>query len=350
MKTAVREQVDTSILDTITVAPAPGVDRYAGVAVDRYASAAVDRYASVDRFGGVDWYAAPPPAAVPKPDRYRRKDRYAAGNKRHPIRRTIMVIPPLRTEGRLLWVPVQAYVERMDDCGNCRVPLWERGELIDFTEAADVTTWRWGSDEPEPIDAVTVANEAETFVDDGWRPECDAWPALIDQALAFRAEIAKDPELVVENLDRGDLASVAVRAGMGGMPMPREVIEAIHDDRARGLGGAALDYAVWELASRFGPTGAELADALNHLEEEVNEGPVRLLPSENFLLYTGPLPADTVGVAHPNPYHPNDVLYPMLGTWAISKVSYTSDLTGKVVGGWRSLWLEPHRADGTSVA
>jgi integrase len=52
------EKVDMSILDNITVAPAPTVDRYAGAEIDRYAGIEVDRYqrAAVDRYAIMDRY------------------------------------------------------------------------------------------------------------------------------------------------------------------------------------------------------------------------------------------------------------------------------------------------------
>lgn len=349
MNNETRVQERDQLLDDITVAPAPS--RYADIPpVSRYAGVPkLDRYAAVNRYRDVP----PPPVRElgPVPDDLQRKvgrldrNRYAAVNRppQHQlVRRTILVVPTVRAQGRLLWVPLSAYVERVDECGGCVYPLIDIGTLIDFDYAAEVARYRWGARHPEPVNAVTVADEAETFVEAYDTPEADTWPELMDQALKFRAELATDPEGVALAMDLGDLQAVARWTGMDNFPVPMEVAAAIADDPDGGLGGAALDYATWRMSAQFGHGGAELLDAADRVEEELaelEESLPQIKPSENFLLYSGSLPADVASVDHPG--YPGDRLYPMTGTWVVCRIDYTSDLTGKVIGGWRSLYLEP---------
>jgi hypothetical protein len=120
------------------------------------------------------------------------------------------------------------------------------------------------------------------------------------------------------------------------MPMHHSVADAIAADPTSGLGGAALDYAVWRMPGLFGHSGAELAEQLEILQQEEY---LRLEPVENLLLHTGTLHPGTVG--EPGVHRPGQLFYPLHGAYVVSKISYTSDLSGTVVGGWRSVYLEP---------
>jgi len=68
---------------------------------------------------------------------------------------------------------------------------------------------------------------------------------------------------------------------------------------------------------------------------------LRLDPVDTLLLHAGSLNPGTVG--EPRPHIPGVLVYPMTGAYVVSKIGYTSDPSGTVVGGWRSVYLEPVR-------
>jgi hypothetical protein len=118
----------------------------------------------------------------------------------------------------------------------------------------------------------------------------------MDLALQLRKELAADPEQVVRVLERDDLQQLAVMVGLTRTPMHMEVAAAIAADPASGLGGAALDHAVWCRPGLFGHNGAQLSALLEIVQ---NEDYVRLNPMENLLLYTGSLHPGTTETTTP---------------------------------------------------
>jgi len=167
----------------------------------------------------------------------------------------------------------------------------------------------------------------------------------MERALTLRKELAADPEQLVQALEIEDLRGLDIMVGSTKMPKHRSVADAIAADPTSGLGGAALDYAVWRMPGQFGQSGAELAERLEILQQEEY---LRLDPVENLLLRTGSLHPGTVG--EPGVHRPGVLVYPMTGAYVVSKVGYTSDLTGTVLGGWRSVYLEPLRGHGSANA
>jgi len=167
---------------------------------------------------------------------------------------------------------------------------------------------------------------------------CDAegWPEVMAKALRLRADLTKDPERVARSLDGADLSCLATILGMTTLPTRVQVANAITADHTAGLGAAALDHAVWIIPSLFGPLGVQLAEQLKVIVEEEY---VRLAPQEHFLLHSGSLHPGTVGEQGCQPS--GHLSYPMHGEYVVSRISYRSDLDGTVVGGWRSVYLEP---------
>ena len=246
-----------------------------------------------------------------------------------------MIIPPARTKGQLIWIPSGEF----ERCFEAYEPesIWELGCVVNFDDAAAASCWLNGFDDDDDDDAklymITIDSDRDTFVPDDWWPnDSDRWPELMDLALQLRKELAADPEQVVRVLERDDLEQLAVMVGLTRTPMHMEVAAAIAVDSASGLGGAALDHAVWCQPGLFGHNGAQLSALLEIVQ---NEDYVRLNPMENLLLYTGSLHPGTTETTTPRGKY-----YQMSGCYVVSKISYHSDPHGTVVGGWRQVYLE----------
>jgi hypothetical protein len=193
-------------------------------------------------------------------------------------------------------------------------------------------------DEDWNLDTTTVDDQSDTFIrcDCPICSETQMDPEVMYLALQLRGELAADPEQVIQVMTLDCLRQVADMVGLTHFPTHAEVAGAIVDNPTSGLGAAALDHAVWQDPGLYGHGGVELQAQLNALEQKEY---VRLKPVENFLLHTGSLHPGTVGEQHPGTA--GNLIYPMHGAYVVSKISYHSDLTGIVVGGWRSVYLEP---------
>lgn len=348
MTPKVRVEERDWLLDDITIAPAKPADRYATAPVDRYASAPVDRYASApvtDRYASLDRYAAAAAETVdakPAVDRYNRKDRYAgkvrrAGRALH--RTLVLLIPPLSGDrkGQLLAIQSsefeRCYEEADDD------DVWRLGYLVDFDDCAQSAEYTWGGDGEDNdyhLIGAVYDNEQDTFQEDGWwmweRPATDD---LIRMALELRAVLADLPDLVVEHLYPPDLFALQVMVGMRRRPEPMEVHDAILADPRHGLGGAALDYAVWRQPEAHGNIGEAFAELMSQVEQTEY---IRRDPVETFLLHISHLNSTTEQQSSP---HTGELEWVMRGQYVVADITYTSDLTGEVPCGWRSVWLEP---------
>lgn len=339
-----KERLAHPILDGITIDPP---DHYVNVPHDRYRYAGTERYANVppDRYTAANRYGAPTNRyAAATANRYRAPGRYAGAGVGHKlIRKIILTVPQVRTEGQLLWLPVSEFERSFEEFEAEGV--WQIGSVVEFDYAAESLSWlnSWDDGEAEEdmhLLATPVDAESDTFMIDDWgcgERESEHWPEVMAQALQFRAELLADPERITELLHIDNLRDLDSLAGLGRpLVMPMEVTKAIAADSTSGLGAAALDYAVWRMPGLLGPTGARLAERLELLAAEEW---VRLDPVENFLLHTGSLHPGTVG--KPHLYSPDKLLYPMTGDYVVAKVHYYSDPTGTVIGGWRSAFLEP---------
>lgn len=347
MTTQVGTKYDDVLAD-ITVAPdrwapAPPTDRWAAAAaqatvdrwaptIDRWAATTVDRWAAAALAGatateaGTDRYAAA--AATAKAEA-----KADTGHKL--VRRTVVIIPPHDPRGRLLWVPGDAFQECFEDRDWQWV--WRRGDLVDFDEAAENAKFTRYEDDDYRLSAFTTDSEDDTFVEDSWGDYDEkVWTAMMGQALALRSELAADPDRVCSIMDLPCRQGLRILAGLEKTPTSREIFDAIVKDPAHGLGGAALDHAVWCDPEKFGPTGKTLIELAQIIQDD---GYMRSNPVDNFLLYSGSLHPGTVGEI--DPYVLGRESYALTGEYAVVKVDYTSDLTGKVIGGWRSIYLEP---------
>jgi len=114
-------------------------------------------------------------------DRYAAADRYSKpGTVRKLVRHTILVTPPPRAEGRLLWLPSIKYERSFE--GFEAEEVWELGCVIDFDDAAESAQWQ-GYDEGEDcrLRALGVGSERETFVaDDWWHDGSSLRPELME--------------------------------------------------------------------------------------------------------------------------------------------------------------------------
>ncbi len=335
----VKERVDTRILEEIVVAPP---------ARSKFALAQPSRHAEISKFAveqpsryAVSRYAPSRYSVAPTPSRYAgvsgRPSRYGrsqpAGGRRI-VRRIVVIVPKARTEGRLLWVPAAEFEQSFE--GWAEDGVWPLGAVIEFDAATESRSWQVNDDDAR-VHAYTIDDERSTFGCDDWMG-CDSegWPDVMAKALRLRAELAKEPERVARSLDVADLRCLATMLGMTTLPTHLEVARAIHADHTSGLGAAALDHAVWIIPGLFGHLGVQLAEQLKVIVEEEY---VRLTPQENFLLHTGSLHPGTVGEQGRQP--PGHLSYPMHGDYVVAKISYRSDPDGTVVGGWRSVYLEP---------
>lgn len=324
-------------------------DPYANASTDPYANASIDPYAAA----AADPYAALDPYAVALKDPYRMNPytakRYGLDGakwwamledeRRRNVRTVHFIdLPPMRAEGELMWISAAEYNTTFEETP------WDHRlhDAISFDEAAESANHGWITEEEEGdgyLVAMTIRQESEShMVDEMWQGErySSGWPELMDQALALRKMLEIEPEWVVDNIDRSDATVLANLLGLGRVPEPIEIIAAIREDSSHGLGGLALDHAVWYCPGRFGPEGAEFDARLEQVC--LNEG-VRLDPIDNFLLHSESLHPDTKRTQHP--HYPDAGLYTLTGGYVIRKITYTSDLTGTVIAGWRSLYLEP---------
>jgi hypothetical protein len=327
------------LLDRITVAP-PEVNRYAEV--DRYAEG--NRYAAANRYAQVDRYAAATPERYAKPDRYARL-LTKTGRPPKPgskVNKIFVVLPPLprepKTTEQLLWMSAFEY-ERCFD-GWDSEEMWRPGNVVNFDDALEAMSWEClDPDELCEILTITIDQESDTFHPDGWVDFRNEYDMPMEQALALRAQLAADPEWVGQIYSNTGLSNFA---HLLGFPATRtslfSVADAIANKPDEGLGGAALDYLVWQEPQLCGPDGVKLDRILAELRAEywVNVNPV-----QNFLLHTGDLHPGTVGQpALGGACH--RTFYSMVGSYVIDRIGYRSDLTGTVVGGWRSCWLQSY--------
>jgi hypothetical protein len=362
-----KEPVDTRILEQITVAD-PATSSLAAVQSSPYAATSLFATAQTNRFAATSLFAAPqtsryavspyatnryaapqssrfaigPYAAAPTPNRYAtgaaRPNRYGrsqpAGGHRV-VRRIVVILPPPRTEGHLLWVPAAEFEQSFE--GWDEDSVWPLGAVIEFDAAAESRSWQTDDDEDPRIHAYTIDNESCTFGGDDWTGcEAEGWPEAMANALRLRAELSRAPERVAASLDRADLSALTTMLGMTTLPTRAQVTNAITADHTTGLGAAALDHAVWIIPSLFGPLGVQLAKQLKVIADDEY---VRLTPQENFLLHSGSLHPGTVGQQGCQP--PGHLSYPMHGDYVVARIGYRSDLDGTVVGAWRSVYLEP---------
>ena len=131
-------------------------------------------YANPDRHAKPNRYAS-------RYDRYAAADRYSKpGTVRKLVRHTILVTPPPRAEGRLLWLPSIKYERSFE--GFEAEEVWELGCVIDFDDAAESAQWQ-GYEEGEDcrLRALGVGSERETFVaDDWWHDGSSLRPELME--------------------------------------------------------------------------------------------------------------------------------------------------------------------------
>jgi hypothetical protein len=314
--------------EVIDLPIAPEENRYLAAAVQNRYTAAPNRYT----------------AAAPAPSRYanRYSSRYRrAGRIASPLRitRIIIAIPPprmLHPDEELLWMPAWEYDQHIEDAQGA---LYMPGNEVDFDWVLEMmrqdnSDLNRDDDDNCELTMITVDNERETFQsDDAFF--CTEVDMPIEQALRLRAQLAADPDWVVQILEQMGYWGPARWAGMPLQSVDQfRVAEALRKDSSQGLGAAALDSLVWEGPKYCGPDGVQLADALSKLEDEYG---VRTTPVENFLMYSGSLHP---GAASRPAYWRPKKLYLMTGSYVVTKVDYHSDLTGKVVAGWRSCWLE----------
>lgn len=348
MQVRTAERVREKVLDDLVVAPP---DRYAGITPDRYAGITRDRYAgvTVSRYAVADRYssAAPAPGAGTG-ERYRGA-RYAAatgrryqqgtGPKRQFVRRVVLVGGTWQQRGELLWLPCMEF-ERCFEYNWPQDGVWILGTLFNFSEAADSLMFQGAVYNPLDayLEAQVIPDEAYTFTDEEWFPQdSEEWPHAMDLARQLRAGFAEDPERFTDDLVLKDLEMIAEWAGLSVTPLTEAILAAIAVAPAEGLGGAALDYAVWHMATNCGgDLGDKLEEAIDTIEQEEA---VRRAPTENMLLSSGSLHPDTARLE--NEYN-GHTYYQLYGTYVLDKATYHSDPTGKVVAGWRSLFLLPY--------
>lgn len=302
---------------------APEENRYLAAAVQNRYTAAPNRYT----------------AAAPAPSRYanRYSSRYRrAGQVASPLRitRIIIAIPPprpLEPDEELLWVPAWEYEQCFEEWEPDE--LWMPGGLINFDEALECMRWNTDEDDVCEIFMMTIDSEDDTFEPDNGFGDGVDMP--IEQALRLRAQLAADPEWVMQILAQVGCWGPARWAGL-----PRHsvssflVVEAIRRDPVHGLGAAALDFLVWQQPEYCGPDGVRFREILTELEADSF---IRTTPVENFLMHSGSLSPGTVPRAA---YWAPKQLYPMVGEYVVTKIDYHSDLAGTLVAGWRSCWLD----------
>jgi hypothetical protein len=338
VRTAVKEQVQSTVLDDLVVAPPENT--YAPVNV----YARVNTYAQVNTYSSASSYATAPPSGDDKASEIiQSANEYGARNHYGPrkgapkqVRRTIIVIPPQRTGGRLFWVPSTDWEECFEEYEQYDV-VWEVGDCPDFDDAAEAMTFQQDfEDHPERarVEAMPIDSVSKTF-----RPSLAMFysdfniPAMAGSVRELRQELVADPEWLMRHLDISDLRHIGAWAGWAGVPMHADVFDAIHKDSVNGLGAAALDYAGWQKPERFGELGQEVKTTL----EELSDGwSMRLCPTDNFLFHEASLHPDSEQMALGNGRYS----VRMRGRYVITGADYHSDPTGSVVAGWRSCWME----------
>lgn len=336
----VKDVVADKVLEEIVVAPTPVINPNRYVEANRYVTATPARAA--------DRYIAATAAARPA-SRYAMGRRYSHINKvvrpgRKITRHITIFVPPSRHTGQLLWLPAiefeQCYDEGIGDAD------WGLGDIFDFDEATESRAWQMGCCEPGSGDVCedhcdsriwvgNVDEEQDTFLPGFWDRESERWPELMELAAQFRKELAADPDQVVQVLRWDGYSVLAHLAGMTRTPVPMEVVAAVRSDPQTGLGAAALDFAVWRIPEFFGHSGAQLSEWIEEIEGEEYVGRA---PIENILFHTDQLHPDTHGELGG---WRNRMKYAIHGDYVVTKVNYHSDPTGRVVAGWRSLFVEP---------
>jgi hypothetical protein len=257
------------------------------------------------------------------------------------VNKIFVLLPPPRepkvTE-QLLWMSAFEY-ERCFE-GWDSEEMWRPGNVVNFDDALESLGWECiDPDELCEILAITVEKESDTFHPDGWDDFRDEYDMPMEEALALRAQLAADPEWVGQIYSNTGLSNFS---HLLGFPATRTSLFAVADAIANkpdeDLGGAALDYLVWQEPQLCGPDGVKLDKILAGLRAEYW---VSVNPVQNFLLHTGDLHPGTVGQpALGGASH--RTIYSMVGSYVIDRIGYRSDLTGTVVGGWRSCWLQAY--------
>lgn len=342
-RVAVKEKIDTRILEEIQIAPeVPAGSKFAAPAASKFGSAQVSKFAApaASKFESKFGSAQVSKFAAPKVSKFAQ----AAGKSkfvptrpgRRIVRKIIHILPPPRTDGRMLWLPNCEFLEAFESGWECDT-VWELGDVLNFDDACESRLFQGYPVEEAQMYAITVDNLQETYCDVlDWKRESFMWPEVMGMAMSLREELAFDREQVVQLLNGPDLRYLAKMVGLDHYPSHEEVDNAIATDSLTGLGAAALDYVVWQQPNLLGHTGVQLAQLLKQIEAE--EG-FRNLPTEGLLFRTGSLHPGTVGDS--STCSAGNSVYSLIGDYVAVKIHYQSDLTGTVIGGWRSVYLEP---------
>jgi len=337
------------VADLWTVEPP---DRYATAKPDRYATAVVDRYAVAVPTGAV--------LAAPEPSRYDRagqRDRYAAarrgrygGKRPRPPQRIIVVVePPEKIKGRLLWLPSSEYERAFDFEYSNWMDLWCQGAVLDFSEAAQAQ-WEnqvaernaFGEGPPDPRGMLLSASEVEdvsfTFDTDTevWgEHQSDLWPDAMRLGQRLRERLVNDPDLVMDWLDSPTLAGYMAGTHLRNKgPTADEVRAALDYSTTVGLGAAAIDLILWNDPPSI--LGDEVDQLVDVLEDIRTTDWVPEMPIENFILD----PTDLHIGTHRTDGH-NSFWYELFGQYQVGRIDYYSDLSRSQPYGWRNAHLRP---------
>ncbi len=335
-RTRLREAVRVDPLAGIQVIDNP----YAALAADNPYAARSNPYAARSNPYAIDNpYAAAAgprePVAAAMAVAAGRAERRRRPAPRRVVKRTVVILPG-SSRPTMLWTPVGEYFrcfeEWYPDCA-----LWQCGDWVDFTEAAESAHLEWDDggysglslEDRHCLGAVPVASETETFDVDYMYTGFDSplWPDLIGAIAALRAELVEDPTPIASLWD--NVMANTIREWVGGhAPSEDGVLAAIATDSMNGAGGAALDYCTWCRPEAFGRSGAEIREYVSAIEQDEY---VCTEPVENFIFDPASLHPETRAEKYFNLY----------GEYEVDRVAYHSDPKGQGAVGFRSLFMRP---------
>jgi hypothetical protein len=257
----------------------------------------------------------------------------------------VLLLPPppekVLTDAGYLWLSDNEYQQCYEE--QDYESMYPIGAYIDFSEAIQNAFDQrecLGLNENDDywLYGLPIRGEVDTHKDCEC-PYCDEriWlsSGLTDQAITLREFLLSEPDEFARSLTSSDRYYIREWSGVLRTPSQDEVLAAVLTDPMHGLGGAALDYAIWNKPEDYGTAGEHMYELIEEVE---GENGLTRIPVQSFLFRKDDLHQST----EPVMFEAIPELWRLYGGYAVDKIEYTSDLTGKVAVGWRSCWVRPH--------